>query len=131
MATTVPSAAEIATSANPTTSFEEIMGLEREYLLQNYGRYPLALHRGKGCYVYDLEGKRYLDLISGIGVNSLGLCASTHHEGDSAAGGACCSTHQTSTTTSTKGDWQSAWPKQAVCSAPFFAIPARNVWKEH
>jgi predicted acetylornithine/succinylornithine family transaminase len=71
MATTVPSAAE-ATSGNTTTSFEDIVGLEREYLLQNYGRYPLALHRGKGCYAYDLEGKRYLDLISGIGVNSLG-----------------------------------------------------------
>jgi predicted acetylornithine/succinylornithine family transaminase len=48
------------------------MGLEQTYLLQNYARYPLALHRGKGCYVYDLDGKRYLDLISGIGVNSLG-----------------------------------------------------------
>ena len=48
------------------------MNLEREYLLQNYARYPLALHRGKGCYVYDLEGNRYLDLIAGIGVNSLG-----------------------------------------------------------
>jgi len=31
-----------------------------------------VLHRGKGCYLYDLDGKRYLDLISGIGVNSLG-----------------------------------------------------------
>lgn len=48
------------------------MDIEREYLLQNYARYPLALRRGKGCYVYDLEGNRYLDLISGIGVNSLG-----------------------------------------------------------
>jgi acetylornithine/N-succinyldiaminopimelate aminotransferase len=51
---------------------QEIMNLERDYLLQNYARYPLALHRGKGCYVYDLQGNRYLDLISGIGVNSLG-----------------------------------------------------------
>lgn len=48
------------------------MGLERSYLLQNYARYPLALHRGKGCYVYDLDNNRYLDLISGIGVNALG-----------------------------------------------------------
>jgi acetylornithine/N-succinyldiaminopimelate aminotransferase len=46
--------------------------LERDYLLQNYGRYPLTLARGKGCYVYDLEGKRYLDFITGIGVNALG-----------------------------------------------------------
>lgn len=55
-----------------TSSLDEIMGLERNYLLQNYSRYPLVLHRGKGCYVYDLEGNRYLDFISGIGVNSLG-----------------------------------------------------------
>ncbi len=61
-----------AESGVQTTPLEEIMGLEREYLLQNYSRYPLLLHRGRGVYVYDLDGKRYLDLISGIGVNSLG-----------------------------------------------------------
>ena len=48
------------------------MDLEREYVLQNYARYPLVLARGKGCHVYDLTGKRYLDFISGIGVNALG-----------------------------------------------------------
>src|SRR5438270_13889821 len=52
--------------------FDQIKALEEQYLLQNYARYPLALHRGKGCYVYDVDGNRYLDLISGIGVNSLG-----------------------------------------------------------
>jgi predicted acetylornithine/succinylornithine family transaminase len=46
--------------------------LEKQYLLQNYARYPLVLHRGRGCYVYDTAGKRYLDLIAGIGVNALG-----------------------------------------------------------
>ena len=51
---------------------QAIMDLERAYLLQNYARYPLVLKRGKGCWVYDLNGRRYLDLISGIGVNSLG-----------------------------------------------------------
>ena len=48
------------------------MDLERDYLLQNYARYPLVLRRGKGPYIYDLEGKRYLDFIAGIGVNALG-----------------------------------------------------------
>ena len=48
------------------------MDLEREYVLQNYARYPLVLARGKGCCVYDLEGHRYLDFIAGIGVNALG-----------------------------------------------------------
>ena len=38
-----------------STPAQEIMHLERDYLLQNYARYPLALHRGKGCYVYDLK----------------------------------------------------------------------------
>lgn len=51
---------------------EQVMGLEREYLLQNYARYPVVLERGKGAYVWDLEGKKYLDFISGIGVNALG-----------------------------------------------------------
>src|SRR5690242_21073531 len=51
---------------------QAIAELEQQYLLQNYARYPLTLARGKGCYVYDLEGKRYLDFISGIGVNALG-----------------------------------------------------------
>ena len=48
------------------------MDLERDYLLQTYARYPLVLSRGKGCYLYDLEGRRYLDFLAGIGVNALG-----------------------------------------------------------
>ena len=48
------------------------MDLEREYVLQNYARYPLVVARGKGCHIYDPEGRRYLDFISGIGVNALG-----------------------------------------------------------
>lgn len=48
------------------------MELERAYLLQNYSRHPIVVHRGKGCYLYDVNGKRYLDLIAGIGVNALG-----------------------------------------------------------
>jgi predicted acetylornithine/succinylornithine family transaminase len=55
-----------------TSAAQEFMDLEKEYLLQNYARYPLALARGKGCWVYDLEGRRYLDLLAGIGVNALG-----------------------------------------------------------
>ena len=48
------------------------MELEKQYVLQNYARYPVALRRGKGTWLYDFNGKRYLDLISGIGVNALG-----------------------------------------------------------
>src|SRR5580692_6570277 len=49
-----------------------VVDLEKQYLFQNYARYPLVLARGNGCYVYDTSGKRYLDLIAGIGVNALG-----------------------------------------------------------
>src|ERR1700730_15115898 len=49
-----------------------VVDLEKQNLLQNYARFPLVIHRGKGCYVYDTSGKRYLDLIAGIGVNALG-----------------------------------------------------------
>ena len=51
---------------------DEVMGLERSYLLQNYARYPLVLTRGKGPYVWDTDGRKYLDFITGIGVNALG-----------------------------------------------------------
>lgn len=57
----------MAGSASPS-----VVDLEKQFLLQNYARYPLVLHRGKGCYLYDTAGKRYLDLIAGIGVNALG-----------------------------------------------------------
>lgn len=64
----------MATVLPPTvdSSAQSIMDLERQYLLQNYARYPLLIARGKGCYAYDLEGRRYLDFITGIGVNALG-----------------------------------------------------------
>jgi predicted acetylornithine/succinylornithine family transaminase len=49
-----------------------VQDLEQQYLLQNYARYPLVLARGRGCSVYDAEGRRYLDFLTGIGVNALG-----------------------------------------------------------
>ncbi|MBX5494453.1 MAG: aminotransferase class III-fold pyridoxal phosphate-dependent enzyme, partial [Bryobacteraceae bacterium] len=51
---------------------QQVIDLEHKYLLQNYARYPLVLKRGEGCWLYDLEGRAYLDLLSGIGVNALG-----------------------------------------------------------
>jgi predicted acetylornithine/succinylornithine family transaminase len=57
----------------PEKSFaERIFELERRYLVQNYARLPVVMERGRGCYLYDVSGKRYLDLITGIGVNALG-----------------------------------------------------------
>src|ERR1700722_9537024 len=59
------------TAVSPSAA-DTIIDLERQYLLQNYSRYPLVIHRGKGCHVYDVNGSRYLDFIAGIGVNALG-----------------------------------------------------------
>src|SRR5215470_17004668 len=50
----------------------EIIERERQFLLQTYSRYPLVLQRGKGAFLYDLDGKRYLDFVAGLGVNALG-----------------------------------------------------------
>lgn len=43
-----------------------------ENLLHVYNRFPIALERGEGMYVYDTEGKEYLDFAAGIGVTGLG-----------------------------------------------------------
>ncbi len=51
---------------------EEIVEREQRYLLQTYARYPLAIERGKGVWVYDVDGRKYLDLVGGLGVNALG-----------------------------------------------------------
>ena len=53
-------------------TFEQIAELERQYLLGTYNRYPIVLERGKGVFLYDIEGKKYLDFVSGLGVNALG-----------------------------------------------------------
>ena len=42
------------------------------YLIGNYARYPVSFVRGEGVYLYDTEGKRYLDMLAGIAVNTLG-----------------------------------------------------------
>jgi acetylornithine/N-succinyldiaminopimelate aminotransferase len=57
-----------------TTRSAEIIELFQKYVVPNYGRYPVALERGQGSYVWDTEGNRYLDLFPGWGCNLLGHC---------------------------------------------------------
>ncbi|MFZ0802420.1 MAG: aspartate aminotransferase family protein [Terriglobales bacterium] len=54
------------------SSSEEVIQRERQFLLQTYSRYPLVIARGKGVFLFDLDGKRYLDFVAGLGVNALG-----------------------------------------------------------
>jgi len=46
--------------------------MSEQHLLPVYDRYPLTVEFGRGCYLFDAEGRRYLDMISGIGVNAFG-----------------------------------------------------------
>jgi predicted acetylornithine/succinylornithine family transaminase len=48
------------------------MARETEHVLQVYKRNPVVFARGRGCHLYDAAGRAYLDLISGVGVASLG-----------------------------------------------------------
>lgn len=56
--------------------FNQVKELSSKYLFQNYGRIDLSFTHGKGCYLYDTEGREYLDLVAGIAVNALGYAHS-------------------------------------------------------
>ena len=58
----------------PQLSSKDIIGLFDRYVIGNYRRFPVALVRGEGVYVWDAEGNRYLDLFPGWGCNLLGHC---------------------------------------------------------
>ncbi len=51
---------------------DEKIAKGKKYIMNTYGRLPILLDEGKGSWVYDLEGNKYLDFVAGIAVNSLG-----------------------------------------------------------
>jgi len=53
---------------------QTLMMLSEKYVANTYARYPILLVRGKGTRVWDLEGKEYLDFVSGLAVCNLGHC---------------------------------------------------------
>jgi len=50
----------------------KLKSLEEKYIMQTYGRFDLAVSYGKGCYVFDKSGKKYLDFVGGIATCSVG-----------------------------------------------------------
>lgn len=44
----------------------------KQVIMNTYNRYPIVIDHGEGVYVWDTEGKKYLDFVAGIAVNSLG-----------------------------------------------------------
>ena len=55
-----------------TIKTENLIEQEHKYILQTYGRPDFVLERGNGVYLFDLDGNRYLDFVSGLAVNALG-----------------------------------------------------------
>jgi acetylornithine aminotransferase/acetylornithine/N-succinyldiaminopimelate aminotransferase len=53
-------------------TLDDIRERESRNVLQTYRRQPVAFIRGSGAYLYDVDGRKYLDCVSGIGVTSLG-----------------------------------------------------------
>lgn len=53
-------------------TYQELKQEEQQYVMNTYGRFSIALDHGEGSKLWDVEGKRYIDLTSGIGVCSVG-----------------------------------------------------------
>jgi len=53
---------------------EKLMVSDKKFIMGTYKRYPLAVKRAKGKYIWSEEGKRYLDFFTGLAVNNLGHC---------------------------------------------------------
>ena len=51
---------------------KELHQLDQQYYLQTFKRYPLAFERGEGAHLWDVEGNKYIDMLAGIAVNSVG-----------------------------------------------------------
>ena len=64
---------------------EAIQAAEAKLLLPTYERNPILFVDGEGMYLIDDNGERYLDLLSGIGVNALGYGHPAVTPGDRAA----------------------------------------------
>jgi len=60
------------TSASKRVSSAKILADESRYLVKTYRRPPAVFTHGRGCYVYDSQGREYLDFLGGIAVNALG-----------------------------------------------------------
>ena len=75
--------------------------LDHTYIANTYARYPVTIVRGKGSLVWDENGKEYIDLATGIAVNSFGVSSC-----------APCSTPQTSTSPRPTRSWRSCCAKR-------------------
>ena len=59
---------------------QEYMDLGEQYLIHTYNRFPIVIEKGDGVYIYDVEGKKYLDFTAGIAVSALGYSNESYKE---------------------------------------------------
>ena len=97
---------------------------EARHVLQTYRRQPVTFVRGQGVRLYDAEGREYLDLLSGIGVASLGHAHPRPGARDCGSGARRCSTRRTCSITRCRGSSPSGWRICRACRAPSSATAA-------
>ena len=74
MATTKKTKPETKTVKRTQTESKRLIGLEERYGAHNYHPLPVVLHKGKGIYVWDVEGKKYFDFLSSYSAVNQGHC---------------------------------------------------------
>ncbi len=68
-----PAAPKLGRQSKPRkSSFDQRLGDAERFLLPTYKRQPIVFSHGRGAYLYDSAGKKYLDFLGGIAVNALG-----------------------------------------------------------
>ena len=67
----------MAVAREAKTGVDDIMGMDKQYVMGTYGRLPVVFVRGRGVELWDSRGKRYLDFLSGLAVNGVGHCHPT------------------------------------------------------
>src|SRR5436309_8536160 len=64
----------MSSSTTMMNSASYYIGLEEQYSAHNYHPLPVVLNRGEGVFVWDVEGKRYFDYLSGYSAVNQGHC---------------------------------------------------------
>jgi acetylornithine/N-succinyldiaminopimelate aminotransferase len=62
----------MSSAMNPELNNAHWVEQTSQYVAHTYGRFPVAMVRGEGCYLWDADGKRYLDFVAGLAVCNLG-----------------------------------------------------------
>ena len=56
------------------TNNKDIVAAGKKYTMDTYGQYEVGMVKGEGSYLWDADGKKYIDLLQGVAVNALGHC---------------------------------------------------------